>query len=694
MRAETSQSATSCESSLQSHYTSAQQLQSSQNIHQASLEFQLFIAQALDCIAVDRASIGEYTGAVPLFERALTLAPNNREFRLDYAAAGATTRDVALTRRLAQQVLGQSPEDCNDPTCARAYLLLGNVLLGTGDIKAAKDQFERAVQIEPSFEHGYALAKAYLALDDKKSGAAIFAEMLSSYGDTAPIHMDFGRAYGQADFPEDAILEFNKVLALDDGFPEAHYCLGASYLMRSGDTDFPHAEAEFHKELALHPDDYFSLSQLGYISKNKGNLQEAEQDLRRAATLNPQNPDNFLLLGQIYADLNRAADAELALRRAIAATTDPSRNHYQIRGAHYQLGRLLLERGDTGEGNREMHIAQELLLQNRMLDEVNLTGKPLAGYQFPTSLATAGSAAKAAEQDFERRLAPAIADSYNNLGGVAAHDENYKDAEDDFAQSAEWNPGVEQLDYNWGKAAFAARDYRQAALRLERYLKAHPDASAVREPLAISAFLSGNHAGTIQALAPIEDTLDTSPILAYVYADSLAIAGDRTAGIARLRKLERDTPALGLYPLAIGRALAANGNYVEAEPELRKAVQLRPLNAETKYQLAIVLFSLKKDSEAQSLLAQLTGVISSETSQDAEVFHRIGILQLRHDNARLAVRNLEAAARLNPDSPAIREDLIAAYVQDQRPVDAQRERENLGKLRTRIDEGSLAETAK
>jgi tetratricopeptide (TPR) repeat protein len=625
MRAQTPQSASPCESSLQSHYAAAQRLQSSQDIYQASHEFQLFIAQALDCIAVDRASIGEYPAAVPLFERALTLSPNNRDFRLDYAAVAAAAKDFTSTRKLAQQALDSSPANCTDASCARADLLLGNALLGAGDIKGAKDRFEKAVEIEPTFEHGYALAKAYLALDDKKSGAVIFAEMLSSYGDSASIHMDFGRAYGQADFPEDAIKEFNQVLARDSSFPEAHYCLGASYLLRSGDTDFPHAEAEFHKELALHPDDYFSLSQLGYIAKNKGNLQEAEADLRRAATLDPKNPDNFLLLAQIYTDLDRPADAEAALRSAIAVTTDPSRNHYQIRGAHYQLGRLLLQRGDTVNGKHEMQITQDLLLQNRMLDEVNLTGKPIAGYQFPTAPTTvlADSTARAAEEDFEHRVAPALADSYNNLGAVAAQDQNYKQAVDDFAQSAAWDPSDEQLDYNWGKAAYAAKDYRQAALSLGRYLKVHPDAAAVRGPLAMSYFLTGNFAGTIQALAPMQDALDANPVLAYAYAESLTLAGDRAAGIERLRNLERASPALGTLPLAIGRALAANGNFVEAEPELRKAVQLKPSDPEAKYQLAFALFSLKKDVEAQDLLAQLIGVAGPETSQDADLFHRV-----------------------------------------------------------------------
>jgi tetratricopeptide (TPR) repeat protein len=676
---------------MQQHYDAAERLQSNRDIHQASLEFRLFIAQALRCIAVDRSTIGEYGRAVPLFERALKLAPNDSGLRLDYAESALATNDFPTARRSSQEVLDASPKGCRDAQCARSHLIVGRALFGEGNMRGAKDEFEAAVDIEPTFDHGYALARAYLGILDKKGAAAIFAEMLSSYGDSAAVHMDFGRAYGEADFPEDAIDEFNKVLARDDHFPEAHYCLGASYLMRSGDTDFSHAEAEFNKELALNPDDYFSLSQLGYIAMSRHNLPEAEADLRRASTLNPENPDNFLLLGQIYADLDRPADAEAALRRAIAVTQDPSRNHYQIRGAHYQLGRLLIARGETREGNREMQITQDLLFQNRMLDQVNLTGRPVAGFQFPAAPAgiPADSNAQAAEQDFEKKAAPAIADSYNNLGGVAAHDGNYQEAVSDFEQSAVWNPDAEGLDYNWGRAAFALKDYRQAAACLARYLKAHPETAAVREPLGMSAFMIGDYATAVRVLSPLAGSLAATPLLAYAYAESLVRTGDYDAGIERLQALEKQDPNLGILPLALGRALASHGNFLEAEPELRNAIRLRPSDAEGKYQLAVTLFALHKESEAQNLLAELTGPDAQATSKDPEVYHRIGQLQLVHGNLKLAILNLECAAKLSPGSPSISEDLRAAYIQVHQHADAQRGRAGRGALLRLVDESGV-----
>ena len=95
--------------------------------------------------------------------------------------------------------------------------------------------------------------------------------------------------------------------------PEAHYCLGASYLLSQGEVEFLKAIEEFHRELTLNPDGYFSLSQLGYIALSQHRLPEAEADLKRAASLDPRNPDNPLLLGQVYTQLNRPAEAEAGL---------------------------------------------------------------------------------------------------------------------------------------------------------------------------------------------------------------------------------------------------------------------------------------------------------------------------------------------------------------------------------------------
>jgi tetratricopeptide (TPR) repeat protein len=495
---------------LQQSYDTAQNFESQGDLMQAEVQYKLFLADALHRIANGRAQTSQYAQAVPLFDEALKLASNHFDWRLDYAGAALDARDFPKAAQLAQAALNSLPPVSKSSQRANIHRVLGRALMGLKENKEAQKQFEDAVALLPSLENYYALAQVNLALSDTKGAAGLFAEMQSSFGDTASIHMSFGRAFAEADFPEQAILEYRKVIAKDDKFPDAHYSLGASYLLRSGDTAFPQAEAEFRKELSIHPKDYFSYSQLGFIAMNLRKLPEAIDNLTRAAALNPENPDNFLLLGGIYNDLDRPADAEDALRRAIAATTDVSYNHYQIRGAHYQLGLLLIQSGNAVEGKKEMKVAEDLLLQNRLLDQANLTGKPMATPSFPKISADAKARGDAqAEKEFERQLGPAIADSFNNLGVISGQNQEYEAASGYFAQAALWNPAMEGLDYNWGRAAFAAKQYRQAAICMDRYLAAHPENGNARFPLGMSEFMLGDFKAAASALSPVAAQLDT-----------------------------------------------------------------------------------------------------------------------------------------------------------------------------------------
>ena len=550
--------------SMQEHYRSAVQLQASGDVARAKVQYQAFLAEALDRIASDRAQAGEYAKAVPLFEQALVCDPQDNTLRAHYAEASLLAGDLSKAKHFAQQVTASEPKD------AKAHLLLGRVLLKMNDNRGARREFETAVALDPNFDDGYALATADLALADIKDASSIFREMQAGLGDTAALHMQFGLAYGNADDPEQAIQEFRKVIAKDPKFPGAHYSLGASYLRRSGDAGFPQAEAEFHKELAYHPNDFLSYSQLGYIAMTRHKLPEAAADLSRAVQLNPQDADSFLLLGQIYSELGKRPEAESALRSAIAVTRDPSRNHYQIRGAHYQLGRLLMESGRKDEGMKEMKISEDLLLKNKVLDKANVTGNALAPSAFPEIAPTPVDPQLAAQVNaFEKQLGPAIADSYNNLGVIAAMEKDYSTAAADFEQSAHWNPTVPGANANWGRAAFAAHLYAKAADPLQRHLAAHPEDESARSMLGVTQFMLGQDSAALQTLQPLRGHMDAAPALALVYAKLLVRTGDVQGGIEQLKTLEEKNPNSALVHQALQQAYATNHQPQDAEREGR-----------------------------------------------------------------------------------------------------------------------------
>jgi tetratricopeptide (TPR) repeat protein len=585
---------------LQQQYDAAQRAQSSGDMMLATKEYQSFLVGSLRRLAEGHLQIGDYPGAEKLFEEALALGvvDGSDELRLRFAEAALEARDVTRAKTLAEAVLA------NNPKSSAARLIAGEALLKSNENEQARKQLEAAVALDPSYEDGLALATAYLALADTKDAETLFAEMSKGFGDKAAIHLDFGRAYGEAGYPDKAIVEFEEAIARDETLPEAHYGLGASYMLSQGEVGYPRAIQEFNRELGLHPDDYFSLAQLGSIALSQHRLEDAESNLKRASSLDPHNPDNPLLLGQVYLQEKKLPEAEQAFRKAIELTTDLSRNHYQVQRAHYLLGRVLLQMGRTDEAKGQMQLSAELLKQNLQLDQARLKGAPMGETvgappmrSQPESVAFDAKADQAMKE-LTSRVSGALADSYNNLGAIAAGNNEFATATGYFEKAARWNPSLDGLDYNWGRAAFSGKLYAQAIPPLKRYLVAHPEEQGARNVLGVSLFMQKDYAAAVATLQPLETSLVNNPQLAYIYAQSLVQTGDYAHGLERLQALSKANPGVAEIHRALGEAYAAHGEYQQATDELRSAVQLNAEDKEAKDQLALALAHLEKNGEA------------------------------------------------------------------------------------------------
>jgi tetratricopeptide (TPR) repeat protein len=654
---------------LRQHFDAAQDFQSSGKLENAAEEYRLFLADALGKLASNRSQIGDFGKAVQLFEKALNLAPANVDLRIDYADACRMAKDLVKAQALAQAAVDAAPQN------ARAHVVLGRVLLQVNDPKAATEQMEAAVAIESNFANGSALASAYLKSKDEPHATQVFHEMLASYGDSVDLHMNFGTAYAQAGYPDQAIQEFKKVIALNGKYPGAHYSLGAAYVLGLGEAGYSEAIPEFREELKINPDDYNSQFQLGFIDLNQHRLPEAETELTRAATLAPTNPDAFLSLGQLYQELNRPADAEAALRKTIAITKDVTRNHYQVQRAHYLLARLLLQSGRQDEGKQEMQVSEVLskksVLQNQgksagaaVSDEVAAN----AWKDAPKSEDMDPQALKQVEA-YEAQIAPAIADSYDNLGVIAAGGNDFAGAVGDFEAASEWNPNIEGLDYNLGRAAFSANQYEHAVGPLGRYLEAHPDDTLARSELGLSLFRIRNYADALETLKPMQGLVDADPNVAFAYSVCLVKAGDYAQGLDRLKGLGTENPNAPAIHEALGEALVRHGDFAAAATELRIAVKLNPAGIYAKYNLALALIGLEQKEEARQLLSEVV----AKSPQIADAYYRLGKLQLEHGDAKAAIATLEAGAAKNPGNAPIHFQLAAAYRKDSRIQDSERE---------------------
>jgi tetratricopeptide (TPR) repeat protein len=671
----------------------------------AANEYRAFLAAALSATATVNAHAAQYEQSGALYDDALGLEPDDNEVRLSYARSYLQQGKLPESQALLEKVVKSAPDD------AKARLLLGQVLFAQRNYAAAREQLEAAVVASPTFEVGYLLGITYIKLNDLTRARQLFDEMALGLGDTAQLHLYFGRAYREGQSLDNAIKEIKKAITKDPKLPQAHYLLAVAYLSRDSEAGFPEAIPELEAELKLNPDDPRTHYLLGYIALKQHRLEDAQRELRRSVELDPQNPDPLIYLGQMYAESDRDAEAEATMRRAIALTTDPSRNDYQINRAHYVLARILMKQGHTDEGEKELAVSKDL--RNRYTHPELAQGEKssdAANLAQGEDTARAVQAAPAIppeqlkqEQAYVDQLKPAIADAYNNLGVLLAGQKEFAQAAEYFRKAGEWNPALEMLDRNRGLASFYANQYADAIAPLSRQLSDHADDLKVRAALGLSYFMTQKYPESLQTLQPIQLQVDDDPGLAYAYAVSLVKTGDYNNGIARLRKLSEADPKSADLHMLLGEAFADQGEHATALQEYAKSIALDPNQAEThylaglsqlrqgspadavtefraavklapndpvkKYHLAFALIEAQQKDEAFALLQD---VIKADPKY-ADAYYELGKLQLERGDAKSAIGNLETGIQLSPDSDYIHYQLAMAYRRDSRASDAERE---------------------
>jgi tetratricopeptide (TPR) repeat protein len=705
---------------LQEHYDAARTFQISGDQVQAAAEYKTFLGEALRQIADSNISAEKFEDASKLFAEALTLAPENTDAKLDYAALCLEEGKPKEAQALAERAIQLAPGD------ARSQYMLGASLFQQQDYAGAKQHLEKAVVTDPKFEIGYLLGITYIKLQDLNRATILFNEMTVGLGDTPQIHVLFGRAYREGDYLDQAISELHKALAKDSRIKVAHYLSAMAYLERDGDSGFGEAVPELDAELEVNPDDARTHYMLGYIALKRHDASQAEKELSRAAELDPENPDPLISLGQVYSDAGRLSEAEKNFRRAIAVTKDPSRNGYQVNRAHYALGRILLQTGREDEGKKELQISADLR------DKPHPERRGMGGLADAPTLDDTKSNPAAPKPDLSParlkgsqalvdELKPAIADSYNNLGVIAAGNKDYIAAMGYFEKAGLWNPSLETLARNLGMAAFYANHFDRAVGPLGSHVEQHPDDVRARSALGLSLFGMQNYKKVIETLQPIETVVDADPGLSYAYAVSQVKTGAYTEGIGRLRTVEKANPnspdihtligeafvdqgeyaealeeyrrALAINPnferthFLAGLALIRQGNPAEAAQEFRAALKLDAADVSSKYHLAYSLIQMQQPQDALPLLNE----VIRQDPKYADAYYQLGKVQLEKGNTQEAVSNLEAGSHLNPESDYIHYQLALAYRREARADDAEREMKVYQALKNRHRGGDAAQ---
>lgn len=675
---------------LKRHFESAKSALSAGDLSGAEHGYRQTIALGLRQLG--NLSVNEYRfdEAAREFDEALKLAPSDPDVMLDAAIASFRAGDVKKARQLAQSVAAA------DPRNARAQKVLGRIEFYRGDFPAAIRDLQVSVAQEDDFETAYILGVAYLQAKRFADGQKLFQRLQGTMGDSAALHVLFGRAYLIGHFPESAVAEFRKAIQLDPKYPRAHALLGYSILEFRGDDAYPQARVEFERELKLHPEDYNALLLLGLSDVSLRDFPAAEPVLLHAIRLRPEEPFAYLYLGETYSETKRLPQAVETLEKYLRVVPNPEEIPRDVSRAYYLLGQDLRRLGRLEEAQKALANSQRYREAKFRYDAQHIFDEPavpadgdshtsdriagllesgageqkksaeamaLGGVREKPAVPRPQSLPKAAESKgasaYREFASDILASSYNDLGVMRAKASQFAEASEYFKQAAAWRPALPGLDRNWGLAAYRAELYSEAIPPLERRLAASPDDNFVRQLLGMSYFLTDNFVKTAEVLEPFLKAPPDDPGLLLAWGTALV----RTRASEQARQIfgllieqNANNPSVHFF---LGQAYAQQRDYTNALSEFQAALQIDPRLPEVHYHMGLVRL---RQSDFETAAAEFRSELEIRPG-DPVVSYHLGYALLQQGHVDQAVVLLREVVQAKPDYEMARFVLGRALLQ-------------------------------
>lgn len=685
--------------SLRREFESAKASLASGDLARAEGSYRQAITLGLRQLGNLSISEDQFEQATRLLDQAVQLTPDDADLQVEAGIAWFRKGDPRRATELVQAVLARHPDN------GRAHNVLGRINLFKGDSEGSIEELKKAVALQGDFETSYFLGIAYLKAKKVSEASTWFSQVQSTMGDSAALHVLFGRAYTITHFPQPAMEEFRKAIKLDPKYPRAHGLLGYSYLEQFGEQAYPQAREEFEKELKLKPDQYYFLMLLGIATVALRDFSAAEATLRHAIRLSPDEATPYLYLGETYTETNRLALAVPALERYVSLVHHPEEMLRDVSRAYYLLGQDLLRLGRVQEAKKALASSQRYreakfrydakhtfdeqpgadgadsrpseriagILETGAPDENNtaetmvqggMPGNSITVPQTPASQQTVVEPKEA--KQYRAFVAEILASSYNDLGVMRAKSSKFTEASEFFKQAAAWKPDLPGLDRNWGLAAYRAEFYSDAISPLERRLAAAPDDAFVRKLLGLSYFSTDNFAKTAEVLRPFLKNPPDDPGLLLAWGTALVRTRQSETARDIFRRLLEQNASNPAVHLLLGQAYAQQGDFADGLSELKSALQLDRRLPEAHYFAGLVHL---RQTDFESAAAEFRSELEIRPGDPVTSYH-LGYALLMQGHADQAVPLLREVIQAKPDYEMAWFELGRALLQQGDPAGA------------------------
>ncbi len=290
-----------------------------------------------------------YRQAVPLYRKALAIAPRMPELRLNLGLALFKSGDLKAAILDFTPLLKEGPPD--SPESQRVTALLGLAHYGVGEYAAAVPLLRSAAAHDPqNLQFRLLLARSCLSSRQFQCVLDAYQEILTLNAESAEADMLAGEAQDEMHNHAAAIEQFRAAVKADPREPNVHFGLG--YLLWS-QNQFEEAALEFKAEIANVPENAQALAFLADCDVQLSHPTEALSLAQKAISIDPKLARAHLDLGIIYADAGRKDEAIRELRAAAQFSPEDS-------SPHWRLARLYQSMGNKAAANLEFQKTSNL----------------------------------------------------------------------------------------------------------------------------------------------------------------------------------------------------------------------------------------------------------------------------------------------------------------------------------------------
>jgi tetratricopeptide (TPR) repeat protein len=155
-------------------------------------------------------------------------------------------------------------------------------------------------------------------------------------------HNNLGQVYSNKGMYDNAVVQFEKALAIDPNYAKAHNNLGLVYYAKGM---FDEANAQFKNALTINPNLAEAYNNLGLVCYTKGMYDNAVVQFEKALAIDPNYANSHNNLGLVYYTKGMFDEAIAQFEKALAINPNYASTHNNIGLAYYKKGNYIVAKG-------------------------------------------------------------------------------------------------------------------------------------------------------------------------------------------------------------------------------------------------------------------------------------------------------------------------------------------------------------